>query len=353
MTPGRCPNQPSPRWQRISLLVFREPGRHSSCERCLHPQLGDRGLVIPGLSSQPDQLGPLGLAQRRIRVLPGFRGLSCHLHPLAQGHLMDADVAGDLSDRTAAVNDESYRLLLVLRRKCAACRTHFSFSRRIGQLSRVSTEAGTVHTVPPEVHAKTAQKHDYPSQSHRRSYARRSAAERPADQDHHDGRGGRRRRDHQDRLLPARLRTGTRARRVRGYRPAPPLHRGRPIWAASMVILDASRRHQPWPTGWDTAPSAPWSAPGPPLAFVGSYELLMTLVRTQPGASEQEPVGSATRQASPGPEHGAPPSPEQEPTVEQTVQAWHDAGRSQRAIARELSIDRPKVRQIIDQTHAA
>jgi hypothetical protein len=33
-------------------------------------------------------------------------------------------------------------------------------------------------TVPPEAHAKTAQKHDYPSQAHRRSYARRSAAER-------------------------------------------------------------------------------------------------------------------------------------------------------------------------------
>jgi hypothetical protein len=33
-------------------------------------------------------------------------------------------------------------------------------------------------TIPPEVHAKTAQKHDYPSQAHRRSYARRSAAER-------------------------------------------------------------------------------------------------------------------------------------------------------------------------------
>ena len=28
------------------------------------------------------------------------------------------------------------------------------------------------------MHAKTAQKHDYPSQAHRRSYARRSAAER-------------------------------------------------------------------------------------------------------------------------------------------------------------------------------
>ena len=33
-------------------------------------------------------------------------------------------------------------------------------------------------TVPPEVNAKTAQKHDYPSRQHRRSYARRTGAER-------------------------------------------------------------------------------------------------------------------------------------------------------------------------------
>ncbi len=33
-------------------------------------------------------------------------------------------------------------------------------------------------TVPPSVNAKTAQKHDYPSRAHRRSYARRTAAER-------------------------------------------------------------------------------------------------------------------------------------------------------------------------------
>ncbi len=33
-------------------------------------------------------------------------------------------------------------------------------------------------TVPPEVNAKTAQKHDYPSREHRRSYARRTGAER-------------------------------------------------------------------------------------------------------------------------------------------------------------------------------
>ena len=32
-------------------------------------------------------------------------------------------------------------------------------------------------TVPPEVNAKTAQKHDYPSKEHRRSYARRTGAE--------------------------------------------------------------------------------------------------------------------------------------------------------------------------------
>src|ERR1039457_3463782 len=131
MTPDRRPSQPSPRWQRISLTAFREPGRHSSCERCLHPQLTDRGLVIPGLGPQPDQPGPLGLSQQGIRGYPRCRGLSCHLHPLAQSHLMDADVAGDLSNRTAAVEDESYRLLLVLRRKCAACRTHFSLSRKI------------------------------------------------------------------------------------------------------------------------------------------------------------------------------------------------------------------------------
>jgi hypothetical protein len=33
-------------------------------------------------------------------------------------------------------------------------------------------------TVPPSVNAKTAQKHDYPSRAHRRSYARRTAVER-------------------------------------------------------------------------------------------------------------------------------------------------------------------------------
>jgi hypothetical protein len=79
----------------------------------------------------------------------------------------------------------------------------------------------------------------------------------------------------------------------------------------------------------------------------------MMLTRTEPGTSERHSHDSAAHQDAPGREQGAPPPPDQQPTVEQTVQAWHDAGRSQRAIARELSIDRRKVKQIIDQTHAA
>jgi DNA-binding transcriptional regulator LsrR (DeoR family) len=35
--------------------------------------------------------------------------------------------------------------------------------------------------------------------------------------------------------------------------------------------------------------------------------------------------------------------------VEQAVRTWHNAGHSQRAIARELGIDRRKVKRIIDQ----
>jgi hypothetical protein len=33
-------------------------------------------------------------------------------------------------------------------------------------------------TVPPQINAKTRQKHDYPSKAHRQSYARRTGAER-------------------------------------------------------------------------------------------------------------------------------------------------------------------------------
>ena len=36
------------------------------------------------------------------------------------------------------------------------------------------------------------------------------------------------------------------------------------------------------------------------------------------------------------------------PSVVQTVRTWHAEGRSQRSIARDLNIDRRKIKQIID-----
>ena len=45
-----------------------------------------------------------------------------------------------------------------------------------GEPARCCTQASI--TVAPQVNAKTRQKHDYPSRAHRRSYARRTGAER-------------------------------------------------------------------------------------------------------------------------------------------------------------------------------
>jgi len=47
--------------------------------------------------------------------------------------------------------------------------------------------------------------------------------------------------------------------------------------------------------------------------------------------------------------HEAPRPFAAAPRLEHTVRAWHNAGHSQDAIAREFSIDRRKVKSIIDQ----
>jgi len=141
------------------------------------------------------------------------------------------------------------------------------------------------------------------------------------------------------------------------------------IWAASMVILDSSRRSQPVPrlAAWSLAvaivatiganlahglghgPIGAVVSAWPALALIGSYELLMMLIRAEHETSEREALSAAENQAVPVAGKGVPPVLIQAPTVEQTVRAWHSAGRSQRAIARELGIDRRKVKQIIDQ----
>jgi hypothetical protein len=141
------------------------------------------------------------------------------------------------------------------------------------------------------------------------------------------------------------------------------------ILAASMLILDANRRHQPVPPlarwclgagilatiganlahGLGHGPIGALVSAWPALALAGSFELLMILIRTesQVGATSSPSVGLDH----PLPIGGgyAPPALTGAPKVEQTVRAWHNAGRSQRAIARELNLDRRKVKRIIDQ----
>jgi len=76
--------------------------------------------------------------------------------------------------------------------------------------------------------------------------------------------------------------------------------------------------------------------------MVGSFELLMLLVRSGAGTTLGLPVPAARQDA-------PPPAA----SLEQAVRARHGAGHSQRAIARDLSVDRRKVKQIIDRGHAA
>ncbi len=144
------------------------------------------------------------------------------------------------------------------------------------------------------------------------------------------------------------------------------------ILAASMLILDASRRNHPVPPlarwclgagitatiganlahGLGHGPIGALVSAWPALALAGSFELLMTLIRTEsqsPGRARPPDSGAAP--ADPGPRRTIALT--EAPTLEQTVQAWHGAGHSQRAIARELNIDRRKVKRIIDHLRVA
>jgi hypothetical protein len=143
------------------------------------------------------------------------------------------------------------------------------------------------------------------------------------------------------------------------------------ILAASMLILDASRRHHRVPPlarwclsagiaatiganlahGLGHGPIGALVSAWPALALAGSFELLMTLIRTGPHAETTAFPTCHVDRATPAAVHDAPPVPAVPagtPAVEQRVRAWHSAGRSQRAIARDLGIDRRKIKRIID-----
>ncbi|GAA4514044.1 hypothetical protein GCM10023191_082040 [Actinoallomurus oryzae] len=141
------------------------------------------------------------------------------------------------------------------------------------------------------------------------------------------------------------------------------------IWAASMVMLDANRRHQPVPAlakwslgvgivatiganlvhGLGHGPVGALVSAWPAVALVGSYELLMALIRVEHHIIAKPVVDQPESHTVPTAETDVPPEPVEAPTLEQVVRARHDAGNSQRAIARELNIDRRKVKRIIEQ----
>jgi hypothetical protein len=130
-----------------------------------------------------------------------------------------------------------------------------------------------------------------------------------------------------------------------------------------MVALDASRlRHPVSPPGrmepgnWHRGHHRRQPAHGlghgpigamvsawPALALVGSFELLMLLIRSPGKPSAGESTDGTLYQQLPAVEQGEPTEVSPTQTLEQTVQAWHGEGRSQRAIARELNIDGRKV----------
>lgn len=141
------------------------------------------------------------------------------------------------------------------------------------------------------------------------------------------------------------------------------------ILAASMLILDANRRHLPAPPlarwclgagiaatiganlahGLGHGPIGALVSAWPALALAGSFELLMTLIRTEHRIAAERSSAGPVRQVAPIADHDAPLALPQAPSLEQTIQAWHSIGHSQRAIARELNIDRRKIKRIIDQ----
>jgi hypothetical protein len=140
------------------------------------------------------------------------------------------------------------------------------------------------------------------------------------------------------------------------------------IWAASMVVLDASRRNHRVPRlakwslavgivatvganlahGLNHGPIGALVSAWPALALVGSFELLMLLVRTHQRASSDGSTDAVPNRSVLPMDQLEPSAAPTASSLEQTVRSWHAHGRSQRAIARDLNIDRRKVKQIID-----
>ena len=141
------------------------------------------------------------------------------------------------------------------------------------------------------------------------------------------------------------------------------------IWVASMVVLDASRRGPPVPrlAAWSLGtgivatvganlahgvghgPVGALVSAWPALPLVGSFELLMMLIRAERNVQSDHAGPELRYQAAPPLAQDAPLELPVAPALEQTVRERHQAGHSQRAIARELNLDRRRVKRILDQ----
>ncbi|MGI5165638.1 DUF2637 domain-containing protein [Spirillospora sp. CA-253888] len=144
------------------------------------------------------------------------------------------------------------------------------------------------------------------------------------------------------------------------------------VWAASMVILDAARRARPVPTlaqwslgagivatiganlahGLDHGPLGAVVGVWPALALVGSYELLMMLLRKSPEPL-QDHLGGQRNQA---PEPGQRASAERQAEDDAEAAALADylaslqspgPPASQRYLAAKHGLSRRKVKQLI------
>jgi hypothetical protein len=88
----------------------------------------------------------------------------------------------------------------------------------------------------------------------------------------------------------------------------------------------------------------------PALALVGSFELLMLLIRTHQQARSIGFNDTIPKHCTPPPGQIEQAEESVQPSLEDTVRSWHSEGRSQRSIARDLNLNRRKVKQIIDST---
>src|SRR4051794_3923934 len=87
---------------------------------------------------------------------------------------------------------------------------------------------------------------------------------------------------------------------------------------------------------------------GPCVRFVPpEKELLMLLIRKHHQADAAQVSGAASDVA-PSLAQPGPPVVRLAPTLAQTVRDLHAAGHSQRSIARDLGVNRRKVKQILD-----